>query len=135
VKLWSDPNGDGNPSDGNLLSLIGGVTANPNAPGPAVFTTYDIPDVTFIVGGSFFVGASLPANTFVATDVPVSNQSWVAGSSDFAGSAPMNVGTLAGVDLMIRAEGVAATAVAEPAPIALLLIGALALGLSRRRTA
>jgi hypothetical protein len=70
VKLWSDPNGDGNPNDALLLSSVAGVTANPNnVLGPALFTTYDIPDVTLFVGQSFFVGVTVLADTFIPLDL------------------------------------------------------------------
>ena len=52
VAIWSDPNGDGNPTDAVLLTTAGGVVANQ---GTDTFISTDIPD-TVITTSNFFVG-------------------------------------------------------------------------------
>jgi hypothetical protein len=128
VKLWSDPNGDGNPADAILLSSIAGVISNANT---NTFITYDIPDVTLLLP-SFFVGASVvnAQSQIAAGDLtpPSANQSWLVGAADFAGSSP---GLQAGTDWLVRAN--TPSAVAEPATLALLCIGLAAFGIGHRR--
>jgi PEP-CTERM motif len=133
AKLWSDPNGDGNPDDAVLLSAIAGITADLNAVGLAVFTTYDIPDVTLLIGQSFFVGGSVPSNTAVGVDrtPPISNESWFAPSADFLGSSPINLGEVANAELMVRANGTAPAAVPEPTSLALLATALFGFGVAR----
>ena len=88
AKLWSDPNGDGNPSDAALLSSIAGITSSANT---NTFAVYDIPDITLLLGQSFFVGATITAPSgspfHVGLDIgPSSNQSWAASGSTFGGA-------------------------------------------------
>ncbi|MCE2883142.1 MAG: hypothetical protein LW636_12420, partial [Planctomycetaceae bacterium] len=81
VGLWSDPNGDGNPSDAQLLASAVVPT------GPlGVFKTVDIPDTEVGPDGtSFFVGAYAPVggNDFPgALDTsgnPILGRCWVIG--------------------------------------------------------
>ena len=67
VVVYSDPNGDGDPTDGVLLSSADVVTANENTD---TFNKYDVPDVQVgFPGDSFFVGASVdhPADDYPAS--------------------------------------------------------------------
>lgn len=91
VAVWSDPNGDGNPSDAVLLTTANGVVA---LQGTNTFLTTDIPDTT-ITTPNFFVGF-LIANTvagqfpaaFDETNPTFSKRSYVAGGS--AGTGDIN---------------------------------------------
>ena len=65
VVLYSDPNGDGNPTDGALLAFAGGVITSVNT---NTFLTTNITS-TNVTTGDFFVGFEIqnqPANTFPA---------------------------------------------------------------------
>ncbi|MBX3115409.1 MAG: PEP-CTERM sorting domain-containing protein [Fimbriimonadaceae bacterium] len=123
--LWSDPNNDGNPTDGGILSQVAGVVANSNTD---IFNAYDIPDVTLSVGDSFFVGfiANHAAGQFAAAldqSAPVPNRSWLQVGTSLSGAF-----TTEGVGFpgnwMVRADS---QAVPEPATMAILGAGALAL--------
>jgi hypothetical protein len=120
AKLWSDPNGDGQPDDSILLSSVNGVTSQAGA---NTFITYDFPDVTFLPGQSFFVGATITHNNneFPAafdTNPPISNHSFAAVGTNF-NSGAINIGTAFGGDFLVRANGV--SSVPEPGSVALLL--------------
>ena len=58
VAVWSDPNGDGNPTDAVLLTTAGGVVANA---GTDTFISTDITDTT-ITTANFFVGFLIAHN-------------------------------------------------------------------------
>jgi hypothetical protein len=136
-KLWSDPNGDGDPADAVLLSSVAGVTSDA---GTDTFATYDIPDVTLTLGQSFFVGGTIThlEGEFPLAfdeDPPISDESWADETADFGpGSSPFNLGPIFG-DLMVRATGIPAAPVPEPHLLTLLgvALAALALTTSRRR--
>jgi hypothetical protein len=83
VYVWSDPNQDGNPTDGQVLAQADTAVVNSDTD---TFNLVDIPDVT--VGGDgthFFVGVIIGT---VAGEYPAridmtasQGQSWVAGDS------------------------------------------------------
>ena len=61
IGVWSDPNGDGNPTDGVLLGQVSGTIENA---GTDTFVTYTFSPAVALPGGatSFFVGDLTPAN-------------------------------------------------------------------------
>ena len=82
VAIWSDPNGDGNPTDAVLLTTAGGVVANQ---GTDTFISTDIAD-TMITTSNFFVGFLIGHNAgqFPAAfdeSNPIFNRSYVAGGA------------------------------------------------------
>ncbi len=83
VAIWSDPNGDGSPTDAVLLNTAAGVVASQ---GTNTFIVTDIPDTT-ITTANFFVGflithsgGQFPA-AFDQTAPTFSNVSYVAGGA------------------------------------------------------
>ncbi|MEO7723413.1 MAG: hypothetical protein ABIU29_01805 [Chthoniobacterales bacterium] len=83
VAIWSDPNGDGSPTDAVLLNTAGGVVASQ---GTDTFILTDIPDTT-ITTTNFFVGflithsgGQFPA-AFDQTAPTFSNVSYAAGGA------------------------------------------------------
>jgi hypothetical protein len=145
VALYSDPNGDGDPSDAVALMVFapfmqpGAVISNNTS-----FQSYDVPPT--LVSGSFFVGAYLsdrepsfnPA-IGVDTSSPVfSGQSWVIENSTAGGldlQNPIGTATLVTTletyvsgNHMIRAQG---TVVPEPGILCVFLIGLAALAMRR----
>lgn len=58
VKIWDDPNNDGNPNDRVLLNTLEVVISNANTD---VFSLYDIADT--LVSGSFFVGVEMASDS------------------------------------------------------------------------
>jgi hypothetical protein len=87
IALWSDPNGDGNPSDAVLLGATTGFMVNS---GTDTLVTYPFtPAITLPAGAtSFFVGDMTPMNNgpehfWQALDeTSTLRQSWVAGMTD-----------------------------------------------------
>ena len=82
VAIWSDPNGDGNPTDAVLLTTAGGVVSNQ---GTDTFISTDIPD-TVIATSNFFVGFLIThtAGQFPSAfdeSNPIFNRSYVAGGA------------------------------------------------------
>jgi len=95
VYVWDDPNNDGDPIDGVLLTQGAGVLANPDTD---TFVKVPIPATNVgNVGDSFFIGASInqTAGQFPAALDQSSGASpdvWVAGSSAMNGFNPNNIG-------------------------------------------
>ncbi|HEY3745015.1 MAG TPA: dockerin type I domain-containing protein [Gemmatimonadaceae bacterium] len=94
--VWSDPNGDGNPSDAVLLGSVAGTIQNA---GTDTFVTYTFsPPVTLPAGAtSFFVGDMTPAFSGgfeqfyqgIDENSALHRQSWVAANAN--SSAPVNI--------------------------------------------
>ena len=141
VVIWNDPDGNGNPSDAQVLSSAAGTITvfNDNV----TFQTTPITPVGLSVGQSFFAGVYYQ-NYFNKFPGGVSGsgtpgESWVS----FNATAPLNLNNLAAADAfgvlgtvtgspgivsMVRANGV-------PEPTAAAFAGLAALGLLRRRRA
>lgn len=141
VVIWSDPDGNGNPSDAQVLSSASGniTVFNDNV----TFQTTPITPVGLTVGQSFFAGVYYQnyLNKFPGgvSGSATPNESWVS----FNATAPLNLNNLAAADAfgvlqtvvsspgivsMIRANGV-------PEPTAAAFAGLAALGMLRRRRA
>src|SRR5438067_5280739 len=86
IGIWSDPNGDGDPSDGILLGSVAGTIQNS---GTDTFIDYTFsPPVDVSAFTSFFVGDMTPMNNgpehfFQGIDEnnPLHRQSWIAAMS------------------------------------------------------
>ena len=98
--IWSDPNGDGNPSDGKLIASVDGVMANANTD---TFVTYTFDSPVTIPGNSFFIGNLTPA---VPTDErfmesidqsSTARKSWIAAMSS---GGPVDINTLGNNDFI-----------------------------------
>jgi hypothetical protein len=90
IGVWSDPNGDGSPTDGVLLGQVSGTIENA---GTDTFVTYTFSPAVALPGGatSFFVGDLTPANSgpehfFQGIDQnsTLFRQSWVVANSSGA---------------------------------------------------
>ena len=109
VGLWSDPNGDGSPTDAVLLAQAPGIIA---AAGTDTFITTPIPP-TMVTTTNFFVGflithtaGQFPA-AFDETAPTLPNRSWVAitsSISDLSGAQTIESAGLVG-NWLIRADG------------------------------
>jgi hypothetical protein len=99
IAIWSDPNGDGNPSDAVLLGSTSGTIVNAETD---TFVTYPFsPPVTLPPGAtSFFVGDMTPMNNgpvhyiqAIDENSVLFRQSWVAAMSDGSPVDINNVGS------------------------------------------
>src|SRR4029077_3477535 len=120
--LWSDPNGDGSPTDAVVLAMAPGVVANA---GTDTFITTTIPP-TMVTTANFFVGflithaaGQFPA-AFDETAPTLPNRSWVdatANINDLSGSITIESAGLVG-NWLIRAEGQGGGGSPTPTPTA-----------------
>jgi hypothetical protein len=103
IAVWSDPNNDGNPSDGVLLGSVPGTIQNS---GTDTFVTYTLsPAVTLPAGAtSFFVGDMTPAHggfeqfiQGIDENSVFHRQSWVAAMSS---GAPVDINNLGNNDFI-----------------------------------
>src|SRR5213592_2729281 len=87
IGIWSDPNGDGDPTDAALLEKVSGTIQNA---GTDTFVDYTLsPPVDVSAFTSFFVGDMTPMNNGpevfeqgIDENNPLHRQSWVAAMSD-----------------------------------------------------
>jgi hypothetical protein len=106
--LWSDPNGDGSPTDAVVLAQAPGVIS---AAGTDTFITTAIPP-TMVTTANFFVGFLIThtAGQFPAAfdeSAPIPNRSWIdltSNINDLSGAAPIESFGLVG-NWLIRADG------------------------------
>ena len=102
IAVWSDPNGDGDPTDGLLLGSVAGTVQNA---GTDTFVDYTFnPPIDVSAFTSFFVGDLTPSNTDVERffqgldETPPSQmQSWLVGNGD---GSDVDINTLANNDLI-----------------------------------
>jgi len=102
IAVWSDPNGDGDPTDGLLLGSVAGTVQNA---GTDTFVNYTFnPPVDVSAFTSFFIGDLTPSSTdverfFQAIDQtpPSHMRSWLVGNSD---GSDVDINTLANNDLI-----------------------------------
>ena len=102
IAIWSDPNGDGNPTDGLLLGSVAGTIQNE---GTDTFVNYTFnPPVDVSAFTSFFVGDMAPANGgpehfFQGIDeTPPSHvRSWIAANGD---GSNVDINTIGNNDLI-----------------------------------
>jgi len=145
--LYTDPNNDGNPIDGVLQRQVAGTVQSADT---GTFVNFAIPSITLAQGSWFFVGMAAAGTGSTSTfgpnldsdDIPdlvnggpSYHFGWFSGSPDIANLAGSSgsTQTVLDVDLMIRATGVADTAVPEPATNLVVGIGLMAMAAAYRR--
>ena len=102
IAIWSDPNGDGDPTDGLLLGSVAGTIQNE---GTDTFVNYTFsPPVDVSAFTSFFVGDMTPANGgpehfFQGLDEngPLHMRSWIAANGD---GSNVDINTIGNNDLI-----------------------------------
>jgi N-acetylneuraminic acid mutarotase len=102
IAVWSDPNGDGDPTDGLLLGSVTGTVQNA---GTDTFVDYTFnPPIDVSAYTSFFIGDMTPSSTdverfFQAIDEngTLHRQSWVVAMSS---GGPVDINTLGNNDLI-----------------------------------
>ena len=102
IAIWSDPNGDGDPTDGLLLGSVAGTIQNE---GTDTFVNYTFsPPVDVSAFTSFFVGDMTPMNNgpehfFQGLDEngPLHMRSWIAANGD---GSPVDINTIGNNDLI-----------------------------------
>jgi hypothetical protein len=102
IAVWSDPNGDGNPSDGVLLGSVAG-TVQQNGTDTFIDYTFS-PPVDVSAFSSFFVGDFTPGNNGpenfyqgIDENSTLHRQSWVAAMSS---GAPVDINNLGNNDFI-----------------------------------
>lgn len=144
--IWSDPNGDGDPTDAQVLGTAPGVvsSANTDTFNVSLFPGCVTVTPSFFVGFIITYGPSQNPGNITAVDetAPLLNRSFLTGSAVGAGniynlgsnSVPLKPVEFFGLNgnWMIRADS--CTAVPEPSSFVLFTLGAIAglLGLARR---
>lgn len=103
IAVWSDPNGDGNPSDALLLGQVAGTIQDA---GTNTLVTYTFPTPVALPAGatSFFVGDMTPSNSGpqhfyqgIDQDSVFHRQSWVAAMSS---GAPVDINMIGNNDFL-----------------------------------
>lgn len=83
IYLWSDPNGDGNPDDAQVLAAVPTIAVDVGE--AFLYTRIDIPDIDLAPGSSFFVGAVVNDFTLFKEipapkdSTPPNGKSWLVG--------------------------------------------------------
>ena len=147
IRIWSDPNGDGNPDDAVLLETVAGSITNSHTD---TFIDYGV-NQTFNTGDSFFVGFSVETYSTAQgnfavgrdTDTDNSGRMWIAGNNDGNLIDPNNLsasnfyGTIGDFGFpgtfLIRATGGPGNVIPEPTTASLLALGLVGVMARRRR--
>lgn len=133
--LWSDPNGDGNPSDGLLLISGNGVSAAENT---NTFVNYLFASPVTVSTANFFVGYMMTTGAGQAplgydSDTSLANTAYAFFGSDIntlaTNGAPLDLNTVSPGTAMIRAL----VTVPEPSAAILFGVGVLIAAVRRRR--
>jgi hypothetical protein len=134
IGIWSDPNGDGVPSDAVLLLKLPNqqvFNANATVPHVGVFNIYDVEDTP--VPASFFVGFYINTGTYPASwdSTTSQQQSWIGDDFEGIGTAVLIDSYNLSGNWLIRAN---LSTVPEPSAV-LGTVGLICGGLLLRRRA